>query len=84
MISPLKHLFILLTQTQLKHVGVVRPQHHGGYDEHRYPGENPLTASQASGESHLPPKHRVDLGSTNIPGTCLSVSDSPLYSCKLT
>lgn len=60
--------FIILTKTQLKHVGIVGPQHHGGYNKHRYPRENPLAASQTSGERHVPTNLCSYQGLTNIPG----------------
>lgn len=44
-----------LTHTQLHHVGVIRPGHDQGDEDHGHPGQHPLAALEDVGRRHLPP-----------------------------
>lgn len=52
-----------LTEAQLKHIRVVRPENHRWDDNNRNPGENPLATSESSRQSHDQPA----LGSASAP-----------------
>lgn len=56
-----------LTEAQLKDIGVIRPEDHRWDDDDGNPGENPLTTSECSRQSHDQPA----LTSASAPCICI-------------
>lgn len=69
-----------LTHTQLHHVGVIRPGHDQGDEDHGHPGQHPLAALEDVGRRHLPPAAAaggIGAGATRAAAAAIAAAAEP-------